>query len=53
MVEFCRPLLSALLDVAWFGQICDEGHHYTHVDPRPNGDGESGQEQGSSRCDAS
>lgn len=40
-LEFCSPPL-AVLNVAWFGQIRDEGHHYAHVDPRPNGDGESG-----------
>lgn len=40
IVEFCSPPL-AVLNVAWFGQICDEGHHHAHVDPRPNGDGES------------
>lgn len=42
-----------LLYVAWFGQICNEGHYDSNVHPRPNGDGESGKEQGSSGGDAS
>lgn len=52
VVEFCSPLLT-VLNVAGFRQIRDEGHHHAHVDPRPNGDGESGQKQSSSRCNAS
>lgn len=40
------------LQVIVFGEVCDKGHSHTHVDARPDSDGQYGEEERSSGAGA-
>lgn len=40
------------LQVIVFGEVCDKGHSHTHVDARPDGDGQYGEEERTSGAGA-